>query len=346
MIALVLLAALASEPDARAILERATDAAKTSVNYRMESVVTTETRGSGLQQKLEMTVKTAVGTNGRIRVGIQNGVTPMLFVSDGRKSSVYLPQLKQYTESRTSSLQNESFTAGTDVVKHLVSAKFIREEPVEVDGEQIPCFLVHGQYSDAATKTQRDVWVDKNRNFVLRMESKTSVQSAILSAPMETIRNLKVTSLKTSVFIPDEEFAFKPPEGAKPRAAGPIQGPPIPAAGQGVYRIGGGVSAPRLRSKVEPRFSDEARRAQIQGTVVLYVVVGEDGIPRDMKVLRSLEPSLDRNAIEAVQQWRFNPGLKDGKPVAVQATIEVNFRLPDKPPAQSPSLQSVSEPKP
>jgi TonB family protein len=247
-------------------------------------------------------------------------------------------------------LQNESFTAGADVIKHLVSAKFIREESVEVDGEQIPCFLVHGEYSDASTKTERDVWVDKNRNFVLRMESKTSVQSAILSAPMETIRNLRVTSLKTGVFIPDEEFAFKPPEGAKPRATGPIQvpglqpGPPIPAAGQGVYRIGGGVSAPRLSFKVEPRYSDAARQAKVQGTVVLYVVVGEDGVPRDMKVLRSLEPSLDRNAIEAVQQWRFNPGLKDGKPVAVQATIEVNFRLPDKPPAQSPSLQSISNP--
>ncbi len=97
--------------------------------------------------------------------------------------------------------------------------------------------------------------------------------------------------------------------------------------GGGVYKIGGGVSAPTLVFKVEPEYSEEARKAKFQGTVVLYVVVDEKGMPRDLKVVRPLGLGLDQKALEAVQKWRFKPGVKDGKPVSVGATIEVNFRL-------------------
>lgn len=97
--------------------------------------------------------------------------------------------------------------------------------------------------------------------------------------------------------------------------------------GGGVYRIGGGVSAPTLVYKVEPEYSEEARKAKFQGTVVLYVVVDDKGMPRDLRVLRPLGLGLDEKAIEAVMKWRFRPGYKDGKPVPVAATIEVNFRL-------------------
>ncbi len=97
--------------------------------------------------------------------------------------------------------------------------------------------------------------------------------------------------------------------------------------GGGVYRIGGGVSAPSLLSKVEPEYSEEARKAKFQGTVVLSVVVDANGNPKELKVVRPLGLGLDQKAIEAVEKWHFRPGLKDGKPVAVAATIEVNFRL-------------------
>lgn len=97
--------------------------------------------------------------------------------------------------------------------------------------------------------------------------------------------------------------------------------------GGGAYRIGGGVSAPGLLYKVEPEYSEEARKAKFQGTVTLLVIVDEKGNPKDVKVIRPLGLGLDQKAIEAVEKWRFRPGMKDGKPVPVQATIEVNFRL-------------------
>jgi TonB family protein len=97
--------------------------------------------------------------------------------------------------------------------------------------------------------------------------------------------------------------------------------------GGGAYRIGGGVSGPSVLSKVEPEYSEEARKAKWQGTVILQLVVNERGLPQQMKVVRSLGLGLDQKAIEAVAKWRFKPGMKDGKPVPVIATIEVNFRL-------------------
>ena len=95
----------------------------------------------------------------------------------------------------------------------------------------------------------------------------------------------------------------------------------------GSTQIGGGVSAPSVLSKVEPEYSEEARKAKWQGTVTLQLVVDEHGMPQAMTVMRSLGLGLDQKALEAVGKWRFKPGMKDGKPVPVIATVEVNFRL-------------------
>jgi TonB family protein len=97
--------------------------------------------------------------------------------------------------------------------------------------------------------------------------------------------------------------------------------------GGGVYRIGGGVSAPMVLSKAEPEYSEEARKAKFQGTVVLMIIVDDKGLPQNIRVVRPLGLGLDEKAIEAVQKWRFRPAMKDGRPVKVEATVEVNFRL-------------------
>jgi TonB family protein len=93
------------------------------------------------------------------------------------------------------------------------------------------------------------------------------------------------------------------------------------------YRVGGGVTSPAVLYKVEPEYSEQAREAKFQGTVLLYVEVGPDGKAYNIAVRRSLGMGLDEKAIEAVRRWKFRPGTKGGEPVTVQATIEVNFRL-------------------
>jgi len=95
-----------------------------------------------------------------------------------------------------------------------------------------------------------------------------------------------------------------------------------------VSRPGNGVSAPRLVKEVKPNYPEAARRDKIQGTVLLSTVVLDDGTVGDVKVVRSLgdpKHGFDAEAIKAAKQWIFTPGLKDGKPVPVQVSIELYF---------------------
>jgi protein TonB len=98
-------------------------------------------------------------------------------------------------------------------------------------------------------------------------------------------------------------------------------------AGGGIFRVGGGVSAPHAIYAPDPDYSEEARRAKFQGTVMLWVVIGPDGRPRDIRVARSLGMGLDQKAIEAVKAWRFEPAMLDGRAVPVEVNIEVTFHL-------------------
>ncbi|MEZ5354188.1 MAG: M56 family metallopeptidase [Bryobacteraceae bacterium] len=103
---------------------------------------------------------------------------------------------------------------------------------------------------------------------------------------------------------------------------------PIAACGsKRVYKMADVTDGPHLVSKVEPKYTEQAREAKIAGTCILSVVVGADGRAQNIQVKRSLDAGLDREAMAAVEQWRFEPGRRRGKPVAVAATIEVNFRL-------------------
>lgn len=97
--------------------------------------------------------------------------------------------------------------------------------------------------------------------------------------------------------------------------------------GGGVFKIGGGVSAPVPIFKPEPEYSEEARKAKYQGSVTLSIIILADGSTSNIRVIRTLGLGLDEKAIEAVSKWRFRPSVKDGKPVAVTANVEVNFRL-------------------
>jgi TonB family protein len=94
------------------------------------------------------------------------------------------------------------------------------------------------------------------------------------------------------------------------------------------FKVGGGTATPpALIYKVEPEYSDQARAAKFQGTVLLSVVIDTDGLAKNVHVVHALGMGLDEKAVEALTQWKFKPGTKGGQSVAVQAQIEVNFRL-------------------
>jgi TonB family protein len=93
-----------------------------------------------------------------------------------------------------------------------------------------------------------------------------------------------------------------------------------------VYHAGGAVTAPRLISEVKPTYTTAALLQRIQGTVVLELVVTRDGCASDIRVVRSLDPGgLDKEAVIATAQWRFEPGRLAGQPVDVLVQVMLDF---------------------
>jgi TonB family protein len=106
----------------------------------------------------------------------------------------------------------------------------------------------------------------------------------------------------------------------------------------GTYHVGNGVSAPKLVDSVDAMFSDAARRKKIEGATVVALIVGTDGLPKNVHTahsaaegvqpkLRKAASSLDEKALEAVRQYRFEPSTYEGTPVPVAITVEVNFHI-------------------
>ena len=114
--------------------------------------------------------------------------------------------------------------------------------------------------------------------------------------------------------------------------------------GPAIYRVGGDVTAPTLLSHTEPEFSDEARRAKLQGTALLSIVVDQDGAVHDVRVVKPLGLGLDENAVSAVSKWTFQPAKRNGIPVPVESTIEVSFNLLARPGEWYPSQVALSAP--
>jgi len=112
------------------------------------------------------------------------------------------------------------------------------------------------------------------------------------------------------------------------RAKSPAKNGPSEGDGSGgrPFVVGDDITPPTVLSRVEPQYSEEARKARCHGTVVLEAVVKRDGTVDILRVVRGLGFGLDENAVQALKQWRFKPGTKN-VPVDVALNIEVNFNL-------------------
>jgi TonB family protein len=109
--------------------------------------------------------------------------------------------------------------------------------------------------------------------------------------------------------------SYVTPATSRPSSTGPA------------FRVGGGVSPPRVTYDPNPEFSERARQAKYQGVVTLGLVVNQQGVPTNIHILAPLGCGLDAKAVEKVGTWRFEPAEKDGQPVRVMIAVEVNFAL-------------------
>ena len=171
---------------------------------------------------------------------------------------------------------------------------------------------------------------------IVNLDPVLPVEPTVIVPQLSTLPNVNLANLGDPLGIPGPPSSGPGTGGGigtgtgggvgpgKGGGVGPGEGGGI---GGGVFRVGGGVSAPSVLYRVEPTYSEEARKAKYQGVVVLSAIVRRDGTIEILKVVRGLGLGLDENAIQALKQWKFRPGMKNGIPVDVALNIEVNFSL-------------------
>jgi TonB family protein len=118
-------------------------------------------------------------------------------------------------------------------------------------------------------------------------------------------------------FVPDENLVLGVPDAPPPpEPEGPIR-----------FVVGGNITEPKKLSGPNPIYPEAARRARIQGVVVLECTIGKDGRVQRVKVLRGLPLGLTETAVDAVNKWKFQPSTLNGKPVEVLYILTVRFNL-------------------
>lgn len=122
--------------------------------------------------------------------------------------------------------------------------------------------------------------------------------------------------IQPEVNLPDTDVVFDIPEGPppSPEPEGPIQ-------------VGGDVQAPVKIHNPQPQYTEIARKARLQGVVIVQAIIDKEGNVTNVKVLKGLGMGLDQAAVDAIKKWRFEPATLHGKPVAVYYNLTVNFRL-------------------
>ncbi len=98
-------------------------------------------------------------------------------------------------------------------------------------------------------------------------------------------------------------------------------------SGDSPVRVGGNVKAPTIVTRVEPEYTEIARKARIAGIVIIEAVIDKQGNVTEARILKPLPMGLDQQALAAIRQWKFRPGMLNGQPVAVYYNLTVNFRL-------------------
>ncbi|HEU5250703.1 MAG TPA: TonB family protein [Thermoanaerobaculia bacterium] len=117
------------------------------------------------------------------------------------------------------------------------------------------------------------------------------------------------------------------PGGVMGGVIGGVVGGTGPGTGEEPLRVGGDVKAPQLINRVEPSYPEAARKARMEGVVILEAIITANGNVEDVKVLKSVNPLLDAAATRAVQQWKYRPATLNGRAVRVYLTVTVTFNL-------------------
>lgn len=178
------------------------------------------------------------------------------------------------------------------------------------------------------------------QDFRYSRDGKVQIEIALSQDPLNSAGILE--SFKGIFFVPEENLWEIVPDywhhflkaksavdtGANQfESIGKTEAENFPTSDRTPYKIGGAVSPPSCISCSDPEYTEAARRARLEGTMVLWVIVNEEGKAERFRIREPFGMGLDDAAVEAVREWEFRPAMRDGKPVPVYMTIEVNYHL-------------------
>jgi len=267
-----------------------------------------------------------------------SGPNGTLQVCDGTSRWTLMEVPNSYVRSTgTEELCNPPAARWADLTSHLVRARITGRDHSEVNGHSLECQLIEAEYDGAGMlmpqmpvtgRLARTFCIDPAHDLILRERMEGARGTGASGATYTlTITYSRVTYGPSHAA---EVFQFHPPAGSRQTGfSAPLSGEGGAGSGIATGPAGGRpFSAPVLVSKAEPQYTPEALAAKLEGTVLLSLVVDEKGVPQSIHVLRGLGIGLDEKAIEAVSQWRFQPGMRYNGPFSVATTVEVQFRIP------------------
>jgi len=294
-----------TDPDARALLQDVETAARNTRNWRAEgSRIADDDLGRGFRHhtQTDFTFEIAAGLHARLRTD-ENGVVETV-VCDGPNAWIHFGRATVYTKT-------PAIYAGGACGQQLLPWQILtwRLVSARLAGTGDGCQIVQAEYENGT----RTLCIDPVAKYVKtdRLETRTPTRSTVITTVTKFERDPQ--------FAPDT-FTFQPPQNTTLLDNSDV-------GTMGAARVGNGVTAPQIVTRHEPEYTKEARKIKYNANVSLWLVVGADGVPLNVKVIRAVGMGLDEKAVEAVSTWRFRPGMKDGQPVAVQANIEVSFRI-------------------
>lgn len=227
-------------------------------------------------------------------------------------------QLPLRAEGKCKEKRNEVVTLGLIINKRGLPLDIMFIHPLGNDIDRAALLAVEGDRFTAATKNGEpvavsraiDVEVEACRERYKDTEGRKMERVWIAAQPQQRLRPIAEDSKAAAFFLRSEFFD---------RVSVLLSGP---------AKIGKGVSAPVPLVFPEAVFTEKARKAKINGMVLVTLLVDPHGIPQQARVIRKLDPGLDQSALDAANKYRFTPALANGaEPVPVMITVEVNFRL-------------------
>lgn len=305
--------------DARSLLKSISEAVRSAQSLHVEGVLARQLTTGGAETKHEsLTFDISMRDPLHTRYDAL-GSQAILRICDGESFWSYPAGTNSYAKRpATVETCDPPVARWRDLTQYLVTANIAGHDHSDFEGRPRECEVVEAEYETpkplmrgvpSAGRLRRSFCIDSTRRLILR-ESLQPTQSDGAFGAAHYSLEVAYSRVDFNPALGEGVFRFDPPPGS-----------------QEVAEAGVPTTPPAIVTKHEPKYTREPIKANLGGSVILSLVVGADGVPRDVKVLRGLGLGLDEEAVKAVEIWRFKPATKAGEPVAVQAQFEVNFRL-------------------